>query len=288
MAVIETGLGGRLDATNVLNPCLTITTHISRDHTEILGSTIRKIAMEKAGIIKPCVPHLIGDLPGAAARVMDEKCRKQKTILYRVRASESSHDQDNIWLEYKGKSVNLTGSSLPLRGEHQLRNCAVALKAVEILSDRGFVIKKTGVRKGLEGIGWAGRFQVIRKKGKPTLVLDVCHNDSGAAAFAETFAQEFPGRKTEIILGLVKGKEHRRIVRSLSSIARGFSLVPMKTKRSMDIGELISAMDWNGLPVKKFGRLGTAYSHLLKSAVSGDIISIVGSHYLVGEFLRNC
>ena len=286
--MIETGLGGRLDATNVLHPCLTITTHISRDHTEILGSTIRKIALEKAGIIKPRVPHLIGSLPGAAARVMDEVCSRQKAPLFRVEVSEGSHDRDNIRLKYKGKRVNLTGVSLPLRGEHQLRNCAVALKAVDILSERGFAIKKTGVKKGLEGIGWAGRFQVIRKNGNPTLVLDVCHNDSGAAAFAETFAREFPGRKTEIILGLVKRKEHRRIVRSLSSIAKGFSLVPLKSRRSTDIRELMTDLDWKGVPVRKYGRLGTAYSHLLKSADSGDIISIVGSHYLVGEFLRNC
>jgi len=286
--VIETGLGGRLDATNVLQPSLTITTHISRDHTEILGSTIRKIALEKAGIIKPHVPHLIGILPGTAGRVMDEVCGRQKAPLFRAEASEYSHDQDNLLLEYRGKRMNLPGSRLPLRGEHQFRNCAVALKAVDILSDRGFVIKRTSIRKGLEGIDWAGRFQVIRKNGNPTLVLDVCHNDSGAAAFAETFAQEFPGRKTEIILGLVKRKEHRRIVRSLSSIARGFSLVPLKTRRSTDIRELVTDLNRNGVPVKTYSRLGTAYSHLLKSADSGDIISIVGSHYLVGEFLRNC
>ena len=288
IAVVETGLGGRLDATNVLSPCLTITTHISRDHTEILGSTIGKIAWEKAGIVKPAVPHLIGRLPREAVKVMCDMCQKQKAPLQQLRLADYRTDRERFRLDFSGQTFRMNKVALSLCGEHQMQNGALVLKAVDILNQNGMMFRRSSIRKGLTEVEWPGRFQILARNGKPTVVLDVCHNASGAQTFAATFARRFPGRTLSIILGLVKRKEHQLIVDALAPIASDFSLVPLKTRRSVDLDELISCLNWSGVPVRKYGRLSTAYSHLVKSARADDYIGMVGSHYLVGEFLRSC
>lgn len=288
IAVIETGLGGRLDATNVLEPCLTITTDISRDHTEILGSTVPTIAREKAGIIKPSVPHLIGLLPQQAVRVMRDTCKKRRAALCRLRKSRFKFDSKRSRLSYNGEAFTYSKVSPSLIGEHQLHNCALVLKAVDVLSRNGFSFSKVSVKRGLASTEWPGRFHIIRQKGQPTMVLDVCHNVAGTVAFVDTFLRRFPGKKTAVILGLVKRKEHRRIVNSLSRIAASFQLVPLKTRRSVDPDELVLYLNRSHIPVRKFRSLGTAYSTLLKSVGPDDIITVIGSHYLVGEFLESC
>ena len=119
------------------------------------------------------------------------------------------------------------------------------------------------------------------------MVLDVCHNRAGVEAFTRTFEQTYPGRQAAVIFGTVKRKEHQLIIDSLSRIAAHFALVPLKSKRSADLVDLMDNLDWHGVPVKKYGRLRTACNHLLKSSGPDDIICVVGSHYLAGEFLRD-
>lgn len=284
---METGLGGRLDATSVLRPCLTVTTNVSRDHVEILGATLRRIAGEKAGIVKPGVPHLIGILPGEAEKVMRTVCRKLDAPFHSLRTYDFGADSARGRVDFNGRWFRAAGLSVPLPGKHQLYNCALALAAVDVLCRSGFKFTRRAVRRGLQAVDWPGRFQVVRRDGRPTLVLDVCHNAGGARAFVATFAAQFPGRKTSIILGLVKRKEHQLIVRALSRVAADFSLVPLRTKRSTNPRELLAQLDWTSIPVRAYGRLGTAYGHLLKSSGSDDIITVTGSHYLVGELLRD-
>ncbi|UCC43683.1 MAG: hypothetical protein JSU65_11225 [Candidatus Zixiibacteriota bacterium] len=285
VAVVETGLGGRLDATNVLQPCLTVTTSIDYDHTEILGSTIAEIATEKAGIVKESVPHLIGTLPKAAVGVMQRLCKARNSDLVRLRQRDYRLRSSGREIDFSGQKIRLKGVTPGLWGVHQAHNCILALKACDLLSKTGFRFSRARTRQGLSSVEWPGRFQVLSRPGKPTLVLDVCHNASGAEVFASAFESMYPGRKGAIILGLVKGKEHQRIVTALSRIASRFALVPMKTRRSADLAGLIESLNWSGIRVGKYGRLDTAYRRLLKTADADDIIGIVGSHYLVGEFL---
>jgi folylpolyglutamate synthase/dihydropteroate synthase len=117
------------------------------------------------------------------------------------------------------------------------------------------------------------------------VVLDVCHNPGGAAAFATTFAQVFPGRKAKLLLGLVKRKQHQEIIDILSPVTELFWLVPMKTKRSTDVKTLQQELDWHGIPVRRSAGLDTARRGLLKLSAPDDIIAVAGSHYLVGEYL---
>lgn len=286
IAVIETGLGGRLDATNALSPTLTMTTDISRDHVEILGSSLRNIAREKGGIIKESVPHLIGLLPGEAEKVIRELCRKLKTPFYQLSHNEFTMHPHTMQLDFKSNGFAIQGLTPSLYGVHQLKNSALALKAVSILNQDGLTISRKAVRKGLVGAHWPGRFQVIQRKRRPTLVLDVCHNVGGIAAFVESFRIRFPDRKAYVITGFVKRKDHQAMFDSLAPLAKCYAVVPLRTKRSMDLIQLFNTTNWRGIPARRYGSLSSAMTRLSKVCRVDDIIVVTGSHFLVGEFFE--
>jgi len=168
-----------------------------------------------------------------------------------------------------------------------LKNSALVVKALTILKDRyGFKISKTDIKKGLRAVQWPGRFQVIKNNGGPTVVLDVCHNKAGVRAFVDSFKLKFPGRKARIITGFVKRKQHQGMFDALSEITDEYFLVPLNTRRSTDIGELLREINWRNITVKKYGNLDRAYLKVLNSARPDDIINIIGSHFLVGEYLK--
>ncbi len=286
IAVIETGLGGRLDASNVLSPLMTITTDISRDHVEILGSTIRKIAREKAGIIKKAVPHLIGVLPQSAEAVIKRQCRRMGAPFFKLSPRDFTSDAASMRLNFKYNGLALENVAPSLLGTHQLKNTALVLKVASILRERGLAVSKKAIRHGISNTIWRGRFQVIKYHRKPTHVFDVCHNASGVESFAETFQLVFPGQKAKIITGFVKRKEHQKMFDSLSRIAEGYALVPLKSGRSTNLDELSKSINWRGIPYVKYGSLKTAYSKTLGNSSPEDVVVIVGSHFLVGEFFE--
>ncbi|MFQ6008195.1 MAG: bifunctional folylpolyglutamate synthase/dihydrofolate synthase [Candidatus Zixiibacteriota bacterium] len=286
VAVLETGLGGRLDATNVLSPLLTITTDISRDHMEILGSSLRRIAKEKAGIVKRGVPHVIGFIPREAEQVFYDRCSRQRAPLYRIDRSEFKMYPPLMRLDFQSNGLSVKNFTPSLYGVHQLKNTAVVLKAVSVLNQDGLSISKLAVRQGLVNVHWPGRFQVAHRKGKPTIIFDVGHNAAGIAAFVESFQIRFPGKKAYIITGFVKRKEHQAIFDCLAVIAKSYAVVPLKTKRSTDLKELFATINWRGIPSQRFGSLESAYRRLMKTCCADDIIIIIGSHFLVGEFFE--
>ncbi len=287
VAVIETGLGGRLDATNVLQPELTIITDISVDHSEILGETLEEIAGEKAGIIKNGVPNLTGLLPKAAADVMREVCKTREAPLHRLTRKDFRIDRSGLCLDFDVDGLSLKSFAPSLHGTHQLRNCALVLKALTILRESGFMVSKAAITQGLKLTEWPGRFQVLPPNGdRPKVILDVCHNEAGAAAFADTFKRKYPGQKARIMIGLVKRKPHQQIIDVLTPIAHEFHLVPLPTKRTTDTKELEAGLNWNGIPLVRSSRLETGWRKLLKRTTPDDIICILGSHYLVGDYLK--
>ncbi len=284
VAIIETGLGGRLDASNVLMPELTITTDVSRDHMEILGNTLPKIAREKAGIIKRSVPHLIGFLPESAEKVIHDRCLKLKAPFHKLRFTDYKPYPEKMVLDFKYNGLALQGVRPALIGPQQLKNSALVLKAVSILRERGLYVSRRAILDGLKQTNWPGRFQVVEYRNKPTHVFDVCHNASGVEAFVDTFMFRFPGQKAKIITGFVKRKEHQKMFDSLSRIAGSYALVPLSTARSTDTRELIRTINWRGVSYKKYGSLDSAYSKTMKASSSEEVVAIIGSHYLVGEF----
>ena len=286
IAVIETGLGGRLDATNVLKPLLTITTEIDIDHVDILGKTIRKISKEKAGIIKPGRPHLIGELHNEAEEVMNNRCAVLRAPIYKVQSKDYLISRDSRSLSFSDGELQISNISTSLEGVHQLKNAALVIKAVSVLKQYGIFLNKKAIREGLSSTYWPARFQVQFHKNSPVVILDVAHNSSGVRAFVDSFKMRFPGRKTRIIAGFVKGKNHKEILKMLFEISSEFALVPLKSKRTADLSKLISETNFKSIPVSKFGSVGPAFRNLRKHAAHDDIITIIGSHYLIGEFVN--
>lgn len=286
IAVIETGLGGRFDATNVLKPLATITTDISRDHMEILGNTLPKIAFEKAGIIKPGVPHIAGFLPQSAEKVIRRACRERGAPYHRLLKKEFQPQLVEMKLAFASNGFSVKPFRPGMYGEHQLRNCAVALKTLSVLRNNGWHLSLRAVRDGLSKAQWPGRFQYIKRRNQPDLLFDVGHNASGVAAFVGAFQDRFPGKKAHIITGFVKRKEHQKMFDALRHITEQYHLVPLKTHRSTDIDQLIHQIDWHGVPLQRERGLRSAYNKLAKACSTDDIIAVVGSHYLVGEFFQ--
>lgn len=285
--MIETGLGGRLDATNVLQPKLTIITDISIDHAEILGPTLELIAGEKAGIIKPGVPNVIGLLPLEAKKKINAVCRERRAPVVKLAASHFKTRNDSRSMDFACDGLSLKDVRLALPGRHQFRNGALVLRAVQRLGQDGLKLSHSSIRQGLATTCWPGRFQVLpADNGRPETILDVGHNAGGAASFADTFRRLYPGRKTALLIGFVKRKAHQEMIDKLATIASEFCLVPLATKRSVDPREMEREMNWHGVPVRRFARFDTAYKRLMKESEPGTIISIVGSHYLVGYYLE--
>lgn len=284
--MIETGLGGRLDATNVLRPALTIITDISKDHVEILGNSLTKIAGEKAGIIKPGVPNLIGFLPPEAERVIRNTCIERGSPLVRVKKSKLKIDTKRLRLSYATDKFGIDRLSPSLIGTHQLKNTALVLEAINQLNKHRIVrIPKAATVHGLTHTFWRGRFQIIKQDGGPTLVLDVAHNARGMEAFVDSFHRKFPGRKARILVGFVKRKPHQKMFDALSTMALDYAIVPLSTKRTINIDDLMARLRWRGIPKTRYGSVRMAARKLMQSATPDDILVIVGSHYLVGEFL---
>ncbi len=286
IAVIEVGLGGRLDATNVLRPLLTVTTDVSFDHVEFLGDTLGRIAWEKAGIVKPGVPHLMGLLPSEAERMQRRVCAERSAPVHHLTRAGFRCGGSPGRLDFADNGFRLDGLRLSLLGRHQIVNAALAVKAAALIRRPDLPITKQAVRTGLMNTHWPGRFQVIRRCSQPTVVLDVGHNEKGMRSFVDTFASVFPGRKAHIITGFVRRKQHQRMIDSLAEIAGEFHLTRLATHRSIDVHEVMSALDFHGLPAHRRGSLHSAWCNVLNQAGPDDIIAIVGSHYLVGEYLR--
>lgn len=253
---------------------------------EILGDTLEEIAGEKAGIVKPGIPCLVGMLAPQALAVIKGICRERKAPLVQLKRRDFSVDERTSRLDFSSNGLSIRNLHPSLPGPHQLRNSALVLKGIEQLRKRGFHIPARAVIKGLKETNWPGRFQVLTNGSKiPQVILDVCHNASGARAFAEAFASRYPGRRCLMVVGFVKRKQHQEMVDAFAPIARHVQIVPLKTKRSTPAAELMNGLDWHDLSVGKSAQLETGYRKVLKLARADDTICVIGSHYLVGEFL---
>jgi len=214
LVIWETGLGGRLDATNIVTPLASVITNIQLDHQRWLGQTLPEIAREKAGIIKPRVPILTAtDQPGALA-VISEVALEQKAPLTVVK--------------------DLAGSwEVGLAGEHQKRNAALALAVVRVLLPQ-IAVSESAMREGLKSMRWDGRLQVVRESNGRTILLDGAHNPAGVETLAAALPSQFAGRTPALILGTMADKDYAAICRILAPVAGKIFLSPIASERSAD------------------------------------------------------
>jgi dihydrofolate synthase / folylpolyglutamate synthase len=269
LIIWETGLGGRLDATNIVTPLACVITNIAFDHQQWLGNTLEKIAAEKAGIIKPGIPVVTAtDEPSALAVI--EKIAREKTAPL-IKAAQAS------------RLLAAGTSAPPLPGEHQKLNAALALATVEVLQ-RQIPVAGEKIREGLANVNWPGRLQLIQKPNGQNFLLDGAHNVAGAKVLREAVEGNFPAAKRTLILGILQDKNWRQICETLAPLASRIIAVPVPSERTARPNELAEACRLAN-PAAEI----IAYSSLseaLKKVVGDDFVIVTGSLYLVGEALE--
>lgn len=270
LVIWETGLGGRLDATNIVTPLASVITNVQFDHQQWLGDTLAKIAAEKAGIIKPHVPVITAsDVPEAldVIRAVAERQGAPLTVL---------RDEDE-------QEPVLRSVCLPLRGDHQQVNAALALTTIHTLQSV-LPVTPEMVRKGLEQVSWPGRFQMAQLPGGQKVILDGAHNPAGAGTLRATFAQLFPQERPTLVLGILKDKDWMAMCDILAPLAGRILLVPVHSERTAcpdDLRQICQRSNPNAR-IDPCENLTVA----MAAAASDPLVVICGSLYLIGEAIE--
>ncbi len=288
IAVIETGLGGRLDATNVVLPLMSVITRIGLEHTSCLGETLEEIAGEKAGIIKPGRPVVCGAMDdralGAIRNIARERgCRVASVPeCVGVRRTGSGIDAQRVVAE--SSEVSYGTLNLPLLGDHQVENLATALAAIDMLDEAaGIRLSVEDVRKGVAEVCWSGRCQVIGRD--PLVLLDGAHNPQAAAVLAAALKSASGGKPCALVLGMCGDKDLPGYLRPFRHLVKRCWAVPIDNERSADPKEIALAAAREGWDAK-VSSLSEALAESTAWAGSEDgVVCVTGSLYLVGEAL---
>ena len=281
VAVIEVGMGGRLDATNVVRPLVSIITNVSRDHEKVLGSGVRAVAREKAGIIKRGIP-VITAARGVALQVVEEVCQKVDAPLYRygreftVAATEEGENFSFI----AGEDVPITGLRSVLMGRHQYLNAACAIMAATLMTERGYAIGESAVRGGLISVRWPARMEVLGRE--PTVLVDCAHNPAGADALKDALPR-FLYKRLFLVIGIMADKDIKRITANLVPLADRVIVTRAASERAAAVDLLVKAVRPYGKPVEVVEEVPRACGVALSMAARDDLVCITGSVYVAGE-----
>jgi dihydrofolate synthase/folylpolyglutamate synthase len=279
--VIEVGLGGRLDATNVVQPEVCAITSISLDHTDMLGNTLTAIAGEKAGIIKPFSTVVVSTQVEEADKAIEEVAGQQNTLLIKVGRDITyrslGFDTYRQSLEVKGRldSYQIT---IPLLGMYQLDNAATAVGILEVLMENGNRIPKDKLIDGMSKVSWEGRLQVLNRK--PLVVADGAHNRDSAHKLAEALKQYFQFEKAVLIIGMSSDKDVAGIVEELAPVFRKVIVTRSVHPRAMATSTIINEFRKHGLEPQTSDDISRALPIALKWAEEKDLVCVTGSLFI--------
>ncbi len=276
LAVVEVGLGGRLDATNVLDPEVAVITSIGLDHEEFLGNTVASIAGEKAGIIKPGRPVIVGPVPHAAYDVIERTATQRGTAAFWAGRDFSVSDTMPFW--FSGMGCKLGDLTLALRGAYQRGNAAAAIAAAVQLR-RTFPITDAAVQRGLAGVRWPGRLDVVQTA--PLVVLDGAHNADGAATLRNELPPIVGARPVHLLFGVMRDKRWQRMVEALGPMVSSATLTTALPPRA-ESPELLARAFERYCPVAVVPEPVQALGTLMQSVDSDAAILVTGSLFLVG------
>ncbi|CAH1214950.1 Folylpolyglutamate synthase [Paenibacillus allorhizoplanae] len=216
--VWETGLGGRLDSTNIVNPIVTVITNVGHDHMDILGDTLELVAAEKAGIIKAGVPVITAVEPAAIWSVIEQTAKAKKATLYSLgdqfNLTEVNSELDHQSFQFNGPFRPIPNLSITLNGEHQLKNAAVAVMTLEVLRQYyATIVEDVDLQKGLVGTKWPGRLEMVSQE--PRILIDGAHNPEGAATLAAALQNVYSYKKLHMMIGMLATKNHTGYLRHI-------------------------------------------------------------------------
>jgi dihydrofolate synthase/folylpolyglutamate synthase len=271
LVIWETGLGGRLDATNIVTPVASVITNIQFDHQQWLGDTLERIATEKAGIIKPGVPVVTAVDDPAAFRILFETAQEKDAPFW-------------LLTKAQGEVGPMEGLVLTLAGEHQRVNAGLACHTVKVL--RGKIpVDDATIRAGLSQVQWAGRLQMVERGAGRKLLLDGAHNIGSAQALRAAVQQQFGGRVPALILGILRDKDWQPMCETLSPLAVKIYLVPVTSKRSASPEELVAACR-KANPSAEIA-VAKSLTEALERTAGESLVILTGSLYLVGEAMES-
>jgi len=290
IAVIETGLGGRLDCTNIINPLLSVITNISFDHADLLGNTLEKIAFEKAGIIKKDTPIIVGETQDNLKNIFVKKAKEQNSKIYfadkiyNVKKSYITNNKfQNFSVFYNDNKV-YKGLQTTLLGKYQKKNTQTVLTCIKILLQKGIEIDSENIFNGFKNVTnnthFIGRWQILSEK--PFTICDIGHNEAG---IKENMSQllKLKHNNLHIVFGMVADKDSKKILKHLPKKAI-YYFTKAKISRAKNEKELFAEATNFGLNGNCFDTVKDAYNSAKSKATSTDIIYIGGSTFIVADF----
>lgn len=290
LAIIETGLGGRLDATNVVQPEVSVITSIGLEHQKYLGQTLAAIAREKAGIIKKNVACVSGVRQKSARETIHRRCRQQHAPLYEL--SEYCVLQ-NISAQPAGLQFSLASPYFDLnfinlvnalRGRHQANNAALAILAARLLREKKIAIADAAIRRGLQTAYWPARLQVLSTR--PTIVVDAAHNADGMRVLTQALPETFSYRRVLVVMGLLKDKSLPPIFRAWQDLSPHFFFATPASERARPAAQLASAAKASGFKARAFDSPAAAWRAARQLCRTEDLLCLTGSHYLIGALMQ--
>jgi dihydrofolate synthase/folylpolyglutamate synthase len=263
LVIWETGLGGRLDATNIVRPLASVITNVQLDHEKWLGATVERIAAEKAGIIKLRVPVFTSAEDPTARAVIAAAATREEAPLFVI-------------------AKPLEGIALPLLGEHQRLNAALAKATVRYLADQ-IPVSDEAIRRGLETVSWPGRLQVI-KRGRQTILLDGAHNPAGAKALRTAITQNFANEPPTLIFGIMRDKDYVAMCDILAPVATRIVTCPVASDRTADAQQL--ARQCEVANPKAIVTAATSLESALQQTRTDEFVVVTGSLHFIGHALQ--
>ncbi len=283
VAVVEVGLGGRLDATNVIDPTVSVITSIGLDHTEWLGDSLRAVAAEKGGIIKPGRPVVLGEIGVEAAEVLRDLAARWGAPV--IDSADLYTARDDGTIDFQGLGWNLPRLALALRGGYQRRNAATAVTCLAAVRDC-VPVTEAAVRSGLASVRWPGRFEILSTPPAPTIV-DGAHNPDGMRALVRELEPVLAGRNLHVVFAVMKDKDWRQMIELLGPLCRSATTTEVMSPRGQDPAVLADAFRAH-CPAASEPDPERAWRRGRAQAGSGDVVLVTGSLFLVGAVYPLC
>jgi len=291
VAVIETGMGGRLDATNIIKPVLSIISNISIEHKTYLGDTIEKIAFEKSGIIKPNTPIVTGVTQPEAVMVIEEIAKTRSSVLYKFGTDFKIKmiEKDNSYFSYLGMGNRWHNMKTTLAGQHQVDNAALVLASCELLDSilpeyKLNKINLTSIKAGLLKNRWPGRLEKVSDS--PLVIIDGAHNLAAAENLAKYLCKELSNYKITFVIGILDDKPYEAILKTFLKIGHKLILTKAKTGRSYTPATLQKVAKQYITDITIIDDVVEAVNYAIKNALLDEAICIAGSLYVVGEIKK--
>lgn len=282
LGVIEVGLGGTFDATNVVDPAVAIITALDYEHTRVLGSTLAGIAANKAGIIKADKPVVSLAQEPEALEVIEAVAREQRSDLYLEGRDWAGHGD---WRDF---AVSSPGGSfdhlrLGLAGDHQVQNASAAVIATQILGTQGYTIPEIAVRRGLESATWPGRFEIVRLPNRPKFILDGAHTPASARVLVKTVLTEDSNSRRVVVLGMMSDKDPVSFARELAAVASVFIATASRSPRAAAASDVLAGIHAAHCSAKSAPSVAEALSLAQSEAGTGGTVIVTGSLSTVAE-----